>query len=82
MRSISPFERRGRFNPRTDQSLREHVFRAGDTLSGLAHLYYGDWRAWRLIADRNLIVDARRVEPGTLLLIPDRPVQYGRYEST
>jgi nucleoid-associated protein YgaU len=82
MRSVSPFEKYGQFNPRTDAFLREHVWRAGDTLSGLAHLYYSDWRLWRLIADKNLIVDARAVAVGARLLIPQRPLQYGRYEST
>jgi len=60
----------------------EHVWRAGDTLTGLAHRYYTDWRMWRLIADRNLIIDARTIPVGTQLLIPQRPLQYGRYEST
>ena len=82
MRSTTPYERHGRLSPRTDAFLEEHAWRAGDTLSGLAHRYYGDWRRWRLIADRNLIVDARRIEPGTKLLIPEPALQYGRYEST
>lgn len=81
MRSVSPFERRGAFNPQTDAALREHYWREGDTLSGLADGYYDDWRLWRRIADRNLIIDARKIEPGTLLVIPDLPPQSGRYES-
>jgi nucleoid-associated protein YgaU len=81
-RSVSPFERYGRFHPETDSLLQEHVFRAGDTLSGLAHLYYGDWRLWRLIADRNQIIDARTIPIGTTLMIPKRPLEYRRYEST
>ncbi len=81
MRSLSPFERYGKFHPEEDARLKEHVWREGDTLSGLAHEHYGDWRLWRLIADRNAIIDARQIEPGTLLVIPDLPPQKGRYES-
>ncbi len=81
-RSISPFERYGRFNPQTDANLRVHVFDVTETITGLAHRYFGDWRLWRLIADRNNIADVRRIEPGTPLLIPERPVQRGRYAST
>jgi nucleoid-associated protein YgaU len=80
-RSISPFERYGQYRPYTDANLQSHVFTGTETLSGLAHRYYGDWRLWRLIADRNEISDPRRVSPGTILLIPQKPVQRGRYES-
>ena len=80
MNILSPYERFGRFTPDTDANLKEVVFRDRDTITGLAHKEYGDWRQWRLIADRNNIVDCRRIEPGTLLLIPDRPLQSGRFE--
>lgn len=82
MRSISPYERYGEPSPESDALLREHIFRAGDTLTGLAHSYYNDWRLWRVIADRNGIVDARQIEIGSRLLIPRKPLQQGRYEST
>jgi nucleoid-associated protein YgaU len=65
-----------------DAALRRHVFAATDTLSGLADRYLGDWREWRRIARRNLIADPRRIEPGTVLIIPQRPLQKGAYEST
>jgi len=80
MNLLSPYERFGEFRPETDSNLREVVFRAGDTITGLAHAEYGDWRLWRLIADRNDILDCRRIEPGTLLLIPNQPLQAGRFE--
>jgi nucleoid-associated protein YgaU len=80
-RSASPFERHSVSLPDTDASLREHVVVAGQTLSWLAHSYYGDWRLWRLIADRNGVRDPRRLAPGTRLLIPARELQAGRYES-
>lgn len=81
-RSIAPYERFGEPSPQPDAYLEERVFRAGDTLSGIAHSAFGDWRLWRGIADRNDIVDVRVIAPGTALLIPPRPLQSGRYEST
>jgi nucleoid-associated protein YgaU len=80
-RSISPYERYDRFNPQTDANLQVHVFDVTETITGLAHRYYGDWRLWRLIADRNQISDARLIEPGTQLLIPLKPMLRGRYDS-
>ncbi|HEY6232800.1 MAG TPA: hypothetical protein VIW64_16165 [Pyrinomonadaceae bacterium] len=82
MNTLTPFQRYGEPAPEPDAYLEERVFRAGDTLSGMAHREYGDWRLWRVIADRNSIVDARTIPIGTRLLIPPRPLQSGRYEST
>ncbi len=81
MRSTSPFERYGGFHPEADAALVVHAWREGDTLSGLAHEHYGDWREWRVIADRNGIIDARKLEPGAVLVIPARQPSPGRYES-
>lgn len=82
MRSITPFERYGQSNPDADAHLVEYGWRALDTITGLAHRFYGDWRQWRVIAERNNIRDVRTIEPGTSLLIPPRPREKGRYEST
>src|SRR5437667_9349735 len=82
LRSITPYERFGKATPRADADLVEYVFRALDTLSGIADRFYDDWRLWRVIADRNALVDVRTIEPGTVLLIPSRPLESGRYEST
>ena len=82
MRSITPYERFGAPTPESDSRLVEYVFRAMDTLSHIAHRAYGDWRLWRVIADRNKLIDVRAIEPGTVLLIPPRPLESGRYEST
>jgi len=82
MNTLTPFQRYGEPSPEPDAYLEERVFRAGDTLTGIAHREYGDWRLWRAIADRNGIVDARTIPIGTRLLIPPRPLQSGRYEST
>lgn len=80
MRSVSPYERYGRPLPASDTYLAEHVFVAGETLSGLAHRYYEDWRVWRRIAERNSVTDPRAVAPGTVLLIPNRPLETGGFE--
>jgi nucleoid-associated protein YgaU len=80
MRSISPYERFGRFRPDEDANLKQHVFRDGDTISGIAHREYGDWRLWRIIAERNRIEDVRQIPQGKILLIPERPLERGIYE--
>jgi len=82
MRSLTPYERFGEPSPDTDAYLEEYIFGAGDTLSGIANRFYGDWRLWRLIAERNALVDVRTIPIGTRLLIPPKPVEKGRYEST
>jgi nucleoid-associated protein YgaU len=82
MYTQTPYERYGKANPEPDAFLQEWIFRAGDTLSGIAHRFFGDWRLWRVIADRNSIVDVRTIAIGTRLLIPARPLESGRYEST
>ncbi len=78
-RSISPFERYGTARPVEDAVLRIHVFIVTDTLSGIAEKYLGDWRLWRVIAERNQIVDPRQIVAGTNLIIPRRPLETGRY---
>jgi nucleoid-associated protein YgaU len=80
MRSISPYEEFGKFTPDEDARLEEYVWTASDTISGLAHRKYGDWKLWRIIADRNKISDVRAIKPGTILLIPERPLEKGIFE--
>lgn len=81
MRSVSPYERYGTATPNADANLQVHVKVAGETLTAIAERYYGDWRLWRLIADRNAIADTRQIEPGTELIIPALPLEVGKYES-
>lgn len=80
-RSISPFEQYGEYIPVEDAALTVHLYIAGETLSGLAHRYYDDWRLWRVIAERNQIIDPRQIAPGTQLFIPERPLELGVFES-
>jgi len=81
MRSLSPYERYGIATPNTEAALRMHVYVVTDTVSAIAERYYGDWRMWRLIAERNQIDDVRTIEPGTELIIPRRPLRTGAFES-
>lgn len=80
-RSISPFEYYGAPTPIENALLIEHLFVARETLSGLAHRYYDDWKLWRIIAERNNIADPRQIAPGAVLLIPEQPLEIGIYES-
>jgi len=80
-RSISPFEKYGAARPVEDASLQIRVFTSTDTLSGIAYEFYGDWRLWRIVAERNKIIDPRRVAVGSPLVIPRRPLEPGRYPS-
>jgi nucleoid-associated protein YgaU len=80
-RSPSPFELYSVFVPEADANLRTHLLVAGETLTGLAFRYYGSVARWTLIADRNDVVDVRRLEPGTLLLIPAPPAADAELES-
>lgn len=79
-RSISPFERFGEFLPQEDANLEEYTWNASDTISGLAHRRYGDWRLWRIIAERNGIADVRQIQLGTILIIPELPLQRSEFE--
>ncbi len=80
VRSISPYERYGTVTPVEDAALQVHVWTATDTISLLAHRFYEDWRLWRVIAEKNNLRDVRRIENGTELIIPRRPLR-GLYES-
>ncbi len=82
MRSISPYERYSQAVPLEDAGVQFHTFVEGDTLSGIAHRYYEDWRQWKRIADHNSIPDPRQVTPGTRLSIPPLPLNRGAFESS
>jgi nucleoid-associated protein YgaU len=81
MRSISPYEQYGVFTPDEDATLEEYVWTVSDTITGLARRKYGDWQLWRIIAERNKIDDVRQIKPGTILLIPQKPLKTGVYET-
>lgn len=50
-----------------------HVVSAGDTLSGIAHVYYEDAHAWRPIAIANGLDDPRQIDAGQSLRVPFLP---------
>ena len=47
-----------------------HVVESGQTLPGIAWLFYRQPGDWRFVADENKIEDPRRLKAGTLLTIP------------
>ncbi len=51
---------------------RLHEVKPGETLDRIAYQAYGDSTVWRLIADRNRILDPLRLRPGTRLILPER----------
>ena len=81
MRNVSPIERHSEAAPQDDAELSSLIFAEGQTLALIAGEYYGDWRLWVLIATYNAITDPRRIAPGTIILIPQRPLVVGDYES-
>ena len=57
---------------------RVHQVHAGETLDRIAARYYGAATRWRVIADANAVVDPLRVQPGTMLVIPELPAESRR----
>ena len=49
---------------------RSHTVTSGETLSGIAHRYYGDAGQYRRIADANGITNPNRIYVGQVLRIP------------
>jgi nucleoid-associated protein YgaU len=52
---------------------RFHIVRRGETLSAISQKYYGSADKWRKIfqANRQIIDNADKIQPGTKLVIPD-----------
>jgi hypothetical protein len=55
---------------RSPDHTKAYVVKDGDTLSGIAGIFYRDPRLWRPIADRNAIDNPRLLTAGTVLTIP------------
>jgi hypothetical protein len=56
--------------PHSPDHTKAYVVKRGDTLSGIAGMFYGDPREWRHIAEENDIADPRKPEAGVVLSIP------------
>ena len=50
--------------------VKQHIVRAGDTLSGIAAELYHDATKWRPIAEANNIDNPLNLEPGRVLIVP------------
>lgn len=57
--------------PQSPDHKKSRVVRSGDRLDGIAYDEYGDSTKWRPIAEANGLDDARNLEPGRLLSIPE-----------
>lgn len=42
----------------------------GDRIEDISQLFYGDFEAWRVIADANILKDPTSLQPGQVLIIP------------
>jgi LysM repeat protein len=56
--------------PNSPDRTKLYMVKAGDTVSGIAALFYEDPRQWRPIAEENNIDNPRKLEPGQVLTIP------------
>jgi len=61
-------------NPTSGTRTRDrlHEVKPGETLDRIAYQAYGDSTVWRIIADRNRIMDPLRLRTGTRLILPER----------
>jgi nucleoid-associated protein YgaU len=55
------------------KTTRFHIVRKNETLSAISQQYYGDRNKWQKItqANKNVIKDPNKLQPGTKLIIPD-----------
>jgi hypothetical protein len=66
---LAELERRENEHHSPDHT-KAYVVKAGDTLSGVAGMFYEDPRLWRPIAERNEIDNPRELRAGAVLTIP------------
>jgi nucleoid-associated protein YgaU len=65
-------EQLDQLNLQSADHTRVHIVSQGDTLTRIANDYYHDPAQWRFIAEANAIRNARRLSPGTVLILPPR----------
>ncbi len=56
--------------PNSPDHTKAYIVKEGDTVSGIAALFYSDPRLWRPIARENEIVNPRKLQAGAVLAIP------------
>jgi hypothetical protein len=65
-----PAEEIQRNEPSSPDHTKSYVVKEGDTVSGIAGIFYRDPRLWRPIAERNEIDNPRVLSAGAVLTIP------------
>ena len=65
-----PEEELKRQEGHSDDHTKTYTVKTGDTVSGIARLFYKDPRQWRYIAKENDIKDPRKLKPGQVVTIP------------
>jgi len=57
--------------PRSPDRTKAYIVKKGDTVSGIAAMFYNDPRRWRAIAEANNVENPRILEAGRILTIPN-----------
>jgi LysM repeat protein len=70
---IDPDQEAREVNRQTADFTKVHTVNHGETLSGIAQLYYSDPAMWRPLAVANLLDDPRGLVPGQQLRVPALP---------
>jgi hypothetical protein len=52
------------------EDVRQHIVKQGETLSGIAKMYYGDPHRWKCIVEANTLLAPDRLKEGQKLVIP------------
>jgi len=65
-----PVEELQAHEPNSPDHAKAYVVKEGDTVSGIAGIFYRDPRLWRAIAERNAIDNPRVLPAGAVLTIP------------
>jgi len=70
--SATPQEATNALQPTGDESTKLYTLKPGDTLSGLAKAFYGDFRWWPTLLDANraAIPDPDQVSSGLTIKVP------------
>lgn len=70
---VDPTQEAKQIKRQTADCTKRHNVVQGETVSGIAYLYYSDPQMWRPIAVANDIDDPRNLQAGSSLMIPSLP---------